>query len=437
MTTGGQDPNQNPEDGKQFPPQDPYGQQGTPPPGSYPPPAGPPQGGSYPRPAATRRPHRATSLHPRRVEAIPLPAETTRLPVGTRLLPVVATSRLRPRMTTAQASAAPSFLWVRQLSYGWNKFKDNALVWIGISIIAFLIAGLIQGAFNGFDYTNTEFSALSIVGGLVTAIVGYIIQAAFLRGALSELDGIKPAFGTFFQFTEHRCSCSRRFPCRRRHLCRFGSVHHSRHHRGVPALLHADLHRGQESGCDFGHQIELRVDLVERRNVDPAGARSDRYQHHRRTAVRNRSSRDGARRADRQYLRIPRADRRPCSCLISSFASPKALRFHVKPQGLRCVLRNWTVANSHPSALWCLDDGRDSSGSARRIDPRNQICARQPGLLPDNRRALHRNAADLERGGDQGGRLLCGFRLLARSLADSAHHHRWWILLVPACLRPR
>jgi uncharacterized membrane protein len=87
------------------------------------------------------------------------------------------------------------------ITYGWNKFKDNALVWIGISIIAFLIAGLIQGAFNGFDYTNTEFSALSIVGGLVTAIVGYIIQAAFLRGALSELDGIKPAFGTFFQFT--------------------------------------------------------------------------------------------------------------------------------------------------------------------------------------------------------------------------------------------
>lgn len=40
MTTGGHDPNQNPEDGKQFPPQDPYGQQGTPPPGSYPPPRG-------------------------------------------------------------------------------------------------------------------------------------------------------------------------------------------------------------------------------------------------------------------------------------------------------------------------------------------------------------------------------------------------------------
>ncbi|MDZ7917564.1 MAG: RDD family protein [Rhodococcus sp. (in: high G+C Gram-positive bacteria)] len=50
MTTGGYDPNQNPEGGKQFPPQDPYGQQGTPPPGSYPPPAGPPQGGSYPPP---------------------------------------------------------------------------------------------------------------------------------------------------------------------------------------------------------------------------------------------------------------------------------------------------------------------------------------------------------------------------------------------------
>ncbi|MDV6267898.1 hypothetical protein CJ178_22395 [Rhodococcus sp. ACPA4] len=47
MTTGGYDPNKNPNDGNQSP-QDPYSQPQSPPPGSYPPPVTPPGGGYQP-----------------------------------------------------------------------------------------------------------------------------------------------------------------------------------------------------------------------------------------------------------------------------------------------------------------------------------------------------------------------------------------------------
>ncbi|NMM83744.1 hypothetical protein B2J88_05125 [Rhodococcus sp. SRB_17] len=50
MTTGGYDPNKNPDDGKQSP-QDPYSQPQTPPPGNYPPPVTPPPGGGFQPPA--------------------------------------------------------------------------------------------------------------------------------------------------------------------------------------------------------------------------------------------------------------------------------------------------------------------------------------------------------------------------------------------------
>jgi len=87
------------------------------------------------------------------------------------------------------------------ISYGWSKFSGNAGVWIIFMLVAFVIQGLISGIFNGFDFTGdtTEFSALSIVGSIVSAIVGYLIQAAFVRGALAETDGQRPAFGTFLQ----------------------------------------------------------------------------------------------------------------------------------------------------------------------------------------------------------------------------------------------
>lgn len=102
MTTGGYDPNQNPEGRKQFPPQDPYGQQGTPPPGSYPPPAGPR------RAVATRRLHRAETSRPLRVA-------TTRLPVDTRRRPRAETSR-RLRSSTTKVRTAEETGCLRVLS---------------------------------------------------------------------------------------------------------------------------------------------------------------------------------------------------------------------------------------------------------------------------------------------------------------------------------
>ncbi|WP_037113127.1 membrane protein [Rhodococcoides fascians] len=89
------------------------------------------------------------------------------------------------------------------LSFGWNKFKDNAGVWIGIVVIAAVIQVILNLVF-GRSGSSGDVSALfgiwSIIGTVVSAIVGYIINAAFIRGALHEVDGNKPAIGSFFQF---------------------------------------------------------------------------------------------------------------------------------------------------------------------------------------------------------------------------------------------
>ncbi|MEZ5151721.1 MAG: hypothetical protein R2803_11480 [Rhodococcus zopfii] len=86
------------------------------------------------------------------------------------------------------------------ISYGWSKFSQNAGVWIGFMVVAFVIQGVINLIFGGFD-TSGEFTLWRAIGAVVGAIVGYLIQAAYVRGALHEIDGNKPAFGSFFQFT--------------------------------------------------------------------------------------------------------------------------------------------------------------------------------------------------------------------------------------------
>ncbi|WP_308112948.1 MULTISPECIES: hypothetical protein [Rhodococcus] len=90
------------------------------------------------------------------------------------------------------------------LNYGWERFKNNALTWIGITVVAGLISFGINLLFGGFDFStdgSTSVSALSIIGGLVSIVVSILIQAAYVRGALHEVDGNKPAFGSFFQFS--------------------------------------------------------------------------------------------------------------------------------------------------------------------------------------------------------------------------------------------
>ena len=96
------------------------------------------------------------------------------------------------------------------ISYGWEKFKANWGVWVGISLIAVIIGAVVQLPFGGF---NMQFGTgdmdsgfgvgsliLSMIGLVVSFVVGALIQAAFVRGALHELNGNKPDFGAFFQF---------------------------------------------------------------------------------------------------------------------------------------------------------------------------------------------------------------------------------------------
>ncbi|TSD94645.1 hypothetical protein FOS14_20270 [Skermania sp. ID1734] len=95
------------------------------------------------------------------------------------------------------------------LSYGWEKFKSNAGVWVGITLIGVIISALVRWPFGGYGFSySTDDNGfpvgsfvLSIVGLVVGFVVSTLIQAAFVRGALHEVDGNRPAFGSFFQFS--------------------------------------------------------------------------------------------------------------------------------------------------------------------------------------------------------------------------------------------
>ncbi|OZE61750.1 hypothetical protein CH270_18650 [Rhodococcus sp. 02-925g] len=168
MTSGGYDPDKDPQNPGGYPPPQggyppppqgnypPPQQGGYPPPGNYPPPPGDyPQQGGYPPPPQGNYPP------PPSFNEAQMP---TQLSVGS------------------------------AIGYGWEKFKQNALVWIGIV----LIAAIIQGVLN-FVLTSDNF-VLSLIFSVIVGVVALLIQAALVRGALHEVDGIKPAFGSFFQF---------------------------------------------------------------------------------------------------------------------------------------------------------------------------------------------------------------------------------------------
>ncbi|UYP19245.1 hypothetical protein OED52_01290 [Rhodococcus sp. Z13] len=192
MTTGGSDPNQ-----------DPKNPGGYPPPGNYPPPSGgsypPPSGGSYPPPGNYPPPQSGGYTPPPSGGSYPPPPGNYPPPPG-------AYGASGAYGAGGYGPAPTSRLSVGDaLSYGWAKFSGNAGVWILFMVAAFIIQALISGIFNGFDFTpddngfSASFSATNAIGTVVTTIVGYLIQAAFVRGALAETDGQKPAFGTFLQ----------------------------------------------------------------------------------------------------------------------------------------------------------------------------------------------------------------------------------------------
>ncbi len=93
------------------------------------------------------------------------------------------------------------------VSYGWQRFKANAGTWIGVVLIAAVIQGvlnLLLGPESGYRMDAARESVWSfgvIFGSIITTVVGYLINAALVRGALHEVDGRRPSLGSFFQFT--------------------------------------------------------------------------------------------------------------------------------------------------------------------------------------------------------------------------------------------
>ena len=89
-------------------------------------------------------------------------------------------------------------------SYGWAKFSQNVgviLTAMLIYIVAFAVVGgilyvtVIAAAGNSGGYPGALF--LIAVETVIFALLGYLIQAGFIRGALSIAQGVKPDLGTF------------------------------------------------------------------------------------------------------------------------------------------------------------------------------------------------------------------------------------------------
>lgn len=90
------------------------------------------------------------------------------------------------------------------LGYAWNKYKANAGVWIGILLVIVLIEVALSLNFGrDSDSMNVAsfYTVWSVIGTIVSVVVGYLVNAALVRGALHELDGNTPTIGSFFQFT--------------------------------------------------------------------------------------------------------------------------------------------------------------------------------------------------------------------------------------------
>ncbi|KAA0023496.1 hypothetical protein [Spelaeibacter cavernicola] len=101
--------------------------------------------------------------------------------------------------------SAPNKLDVGQsLSYGWNKFKNNAGIWILMMLVTLVIILAIQIPFGAASAIsgngNAPSAGLTLIGGILTSLVTAFVHAAFVRGALHEVDGRRPGFGDFFQF---------------------------------------------------------------------------------------------------------------------------------------------------------------------------------------------------------------------------------------------
>lgn len=106
----------------------------------------------------------------------------------------------------------PAFAVGEAISYGWRKVTSNLGPWILVALIFIAVNvawNLITGGFDRlqdqFDYTDTNFAAVSgitfasVLLGLVGTVISYLVTAIFTRGALDEVDGRRPDVAAFFR----------------------------------------------------------------------------------------------------------------------------------------------------------------------------------------------------------------------------------------------
>ncbi|MBF6291463.1 DUF2189 domain-containing protein [Nocardia farcinica] len=96
-----------------------------------------------------------------------------------------------------QQLAAPTTLDVgNAISYGLEKFRSNMAPWLAVTAVGVVIYLTFLLVVQTFEPN----SLLSLVLLFLAVMVGlWLLQAAMVRGALHETDGVKPVFGSFFQ----------------------------------------------------------------------------------------------------------------------------------------------------------------------------------------------------------------------------------------------
>lgn len=76
---------------------------------------------------------------------------------------------------------------------GWQLFKANPLPWVLMTLITFVVSGVLS------QLSTMDSGFLAFVFNLLLIAAGFVLQAFTLRGALLEVDGHKPSLGDFFQ----------------------------------------------------------------------------------------------------------------------------------------------------------------------------------------------------------------------------------------------
>ncbi len=103
------------------------------------------------------------------------------------------------------------------IAYGWKKFVANIGVWLGfmglygavlvvfyVVFVGILFATLFSSsAFEnsnyGADYDTSGITATITIGSALVGVLSYFAGAVLIRGALLELDGARPTFGSFWR----------------------------------------------------------------------------------------------------------------------------------------------------------------------------------------------------------------------------------------------